>query len=426
MISVIIPVYNVKEYLEECLDSVINQTFTDLEVICVDDGSTDGSGEILDRYAEKDERVKVLHRENGGYGKAMNAGLDAAGGEYIGIVESDDSIEPDFFETLYAAVKEHDLDIVKSGCWFCWESYDYRVRFQDGLDKYRNKMIGKDRLWLRCLFLMNIWSGLYRRDFLIKNGIRFHETPGASYQDNGFWMQGMIFAENVMFLDYSGYRYRQDREGTSVKDPKKVYTMADEYEWMAEYLKDKVSPRETDVINAFRLIREYWSFYRVGDEFKREFADRLVKDYEKYGDVFFRDLTFQDYYLGIIEDPEAFCEKVKGEKKELERCLENADHIMIYGAGKRGGKIYSMLINYGFIDKLQCFIETGTPKKSFIGKHPVYNIDDPGVSFNKAAVIISTARGSGVYNEMKEKLKGYPAGKVLDSELLTDNYYSLV
>ena len=115
-VSVIIPVYNVENYLRQCLDSVVNQTLSDIEIICVDDGSTDNSGKILDEYATKDSRIKVIHKENGGYGKAMNVGLDNAIGEYIGIVEPDDYIALDMYETLYNIAKEKDLDFSKPFC----------------------------------------------------------------------------------------------------------------------------------------------------------------------------------------------------------------------------------------------------------------------------------------------------------------------
>ena len=99
-ISVIIPVYNVEKYLRECLDSVINQTLADIEIILVDDGSPDNCPQICDEYALKDNRIKVIHKENGGYGSAMNVGLEKATGEYIGIVEPDDYIDSKMYEDL--------------------------------------------------------------------------------------------------------------------------------------------------------------------------------------------------------------------------------------------------------------------------------------------------------------------------------------
>ena len=103
-VSVIVPVYNVEKYLKKCIDSIIKQTLTDMEIICVDDGSTDSCPEILDEYANLDHRIKVIHKTNAGYGHAVNTGFAYAKGEYIGIVESDDYILPEMYETLYYCV----------------------------------------------------------------------------------------------------------------------------------------------------------------------------------------------------------------------------------------------------------------------------------------------------------------------------------
>ncbi len=114
-ISVIVPVYNTKEYLKECIESILAQKYSALEVILIDDGSTDGSGEICDLYAEKDERVKVLRQENAGQGAARNRALDESKGEYIAFVDSDDRIEPDMFSNMVAAMQEEGCDIAICG-----------------------------------------------------------------------------------------------------------------------------------------------------------------------------------------------------------------------------------------------------------------------------------------------------------------------
>ena len=110
-ISVIIPVYNVEPYVRRCLDSVINQTYTNLEIICVDDGSTDKSGQICDEYAIMDKRVKVYHKENGGLSSALNAGVERCTGDFWGVTDSDDWLEPDMYEVLHKAIKENNVQI---------------------------------------------------------------------------------------------------------------------------------------------------------------------------------------------------------------------------------------------------------------------------------------------------------------------------
>jgi len=114
-ISVIIPVYNVEPYIRKCLDSVANQTYANLEILCVDDGSTDNSGNICDEYAVRDKRIRVFHKENGGLSSALNVGLRNFTGDYLGIVDSDDWIEPDMYETLHKAIKDKNVKISVGG-----------------------------------------------------------------------------------------------------------------------------------------------------------------------------------------------------------------------------------------------------------------------------------------------------------------------
>ena len=137
-ISIIIPVYNAEEYLRQCLDSVTNQTMREIEIIIANDGSTDASMDIITEYATKDRRIKVIDKPNAGYGHTMNVGIAAAHSEYIGIVESDDFIETNMFETLYSTAKENNADIVKSNFWFYWSKpernklHKYFSREEDG------------------------------------------------------------------------------------------------------------------------------------------------------------------------------------------------------------------------------------------------------------------------------------------------------
>ena len=112
-VSVLVPIYNVEEFLPECLDSLVNQTLKDIEFICINDGSKDDSLKILKEYAKKDKRILIINKKNSGYGDSMNKGLEKAKGEYIGIVESDDFIDLDAFEKLYNIAKKNDADVVK-------------------------------------------------------------------------------------------------------------------------------------------------------------------------------------------------------------------------------------------------------------------------------------------------------------------------
>lgn len=182
-VSIVIPIYNVEKYLDECLDCVVNQTLYDIEIICVNDGSTDRSGEILAGYAERDDRIIVINKKNAGYGHAVNMGIRVASGEYIGIVEPDDYLELNMMEELYNTASRMNLDVIKA---------DFNiVRGEPGKRVYSRQKICKnydlyhqvtnasenENVFRASLYT---WAGLYRREFLWKNDIWHNESPGAS------------------------------------------------------------------------------------------------------------------------------------------------------------------------------------------------------------------------------------------------------
>ena len=111
-VSILVPVYNVEKYLPQCLESIAQQSLQDIEIICINDGSTDGSADILKNFAQEDSRFRIIQKENAGYGAALNDGLRAATGEYIGIVESDDKVDASMYEELYTAARKQQVDFV--------------------------------------------------------------------------------------------------------------------------------------------------------------------------------------------------------------------------------------------------------------------------------------------------------------------------
>lgn len=153
LISIIVPVYNVEKYLKRCLDSIINQTYKNLEIICVDDGSKDSSGKILDDYKLKDKRIKVYHIKNGGVSHARNLGISKATGKYIGFVDSDDYIEPNMFEELYNSIIENKSDI--SVCNF-WHDYE---------DKKENRMNTTTDIISETMCRKEYINSLFRNNF---------------------------------------------------------------------------------------------------------------------------------------------------------------------------------------------------------------------------------------------------------------------
>lgn len=280
-VSIVVPVCNAQAYLKECLDSILAQTLEDIEVICVNDGSKDDSGALLDEYARRDGRVRVIHKENTGYGHSMNCGFDAATGDYLGIVESDDWVEGDMFERLYKAAAEMRADVVKSNFFLYYGEPEGRDEFFGVVPP---KLCGPvfcplENVDLEKIAFWNgkpsIWSAIYRTDFIRENGIRFHETPGASYQDASFNFKVWACARRVFCLDRAFLHYRQDNAGSSVKASSgKVYCVRDEYDEMERFIAGRGADAELleGIMNRLRFDSYMWNIDRLCQPMKAEFA----------------------------------------------------------------------------------------------------------------------------------------------------------
>lgn len=279
-VSVLVPIYNVERYLPRCLDSLAAQTLKDMEIIAVNDGSTDSSGEILDRYAAKDSRFRVIHKQNTGYGHTMNTAMDHATGEYIGILESDDYAEPDMFAALYEAAKQNDADIAKSNYWeFTKEGADVLInsmgKFADGA-----VFVPCDR-WQVFFCPAAIWSALYRREFLAKNRLRFSETPGASYQDTAFHFKALSCAERMTAVDTAFVHYRTDRVNSSLNNKEKVYCVCGEFENLWQYLEARphLMEKVREIIPYAQYSAYKWNYQRIADSFKMDFLQKASADF---------------------------------------------------------------------------------------------------------------------------------------------------
>ena len=316
-VSIIIPTYNVEEYLDECMQSAVRQTLDDIEIICVNDGSMDSSPEILKRYAEKDERVVIINQPNSGYGKAMNTGLDRATGEYIGIIEPDDYVALNMFEDLYNTAKEYDLDFVKSDF--------YRFVTGDNGDRsfkyYHLSLDPEDynKVFAPCdtpeamNYVMNTWCGIYRKSFLDEFGIRHNETPGASFQDNGFFFQTFAFGRSAMIIDKAYYCNRRDNPNSSVRNREKVYAANVEY----DYIRDLIMEHPA-TWNKFKYM--YWkkrftntltTLGRIAPEYKKEYCRNASREFNAAKrDGLIRQKDYEDKHWErmqmILNDPDSF------------------------------------------------------------------------------------------------------------------------
>ena len=213
-LSVIIPVYNVEEYLHVCIDSLMHQGDLRLEIIMVNDGSTDRSGEIINQYAKKDNRIKVLHQENKGASAARNAGLDLAQGEYIAFVDSDDWVKEGSLLTLYHQATRHQADVVMGNIWLCHQNGSMDKPFRRVSGELLNKTLtGKEgflKLVKTCYYLPMPFKYLYQRKYLGKIQARFEE--GIMYEDELWCPVVLCQAEKMVIVDTEFYYYRQREE----------------------------------------------------------------------------------------------------------------------------------------------------------------------------------------------------------------------
>ena len=282
-VSVLIPIYNVERYLEQCLESLRDQTYGDFEAICINDGSTDGSRAIIQRFLDDDPRFRVIDKENSGYGASMNRGLDAAHGRYVAMLESDDLYEPDALSVLHDAAEKNAAEVVKANFNLYWSRPEERRELFRVVDTSEEGRTLRPLDDLAVFFRKpSIWSGLYRRDFLTANDIRFLETPGASYQDSGFNFKVWAAAERASFVGAPVLNYRQDNEGSSVNNPGKVFCVCDEYTSMEEFVHARGGADERRllaILQRMKLDSYLWNYDRLAPELRPAFVERAAGEF---------------------------------------------------------------------------------------------------------------------------------------------------
>lgn len=348
-ISVVIPVYNVERYLHECLDSVLSQMFNDIEVICVNDGSTDGSFEILQEYAQRDGRVAVLTQENKGLSAARNAGLSASLGEYVYFLDSDDFISPDVLGEMYGISHENKLDILCFDGISFFETKELREKHSFFIGYAQRKgeypgIVSGPSLFSAMLknrdFQPSVCLQLFRRDFLSGAGIDFYE--GILHEDNLFTFLATLQAKRVMHVR-KAYFHRRVRENSTMTEEKShrhfkgVFIC---FAQMLHYAINREFGKEVDTA-IWKYIR---SILFSAKRIYRNLPEHEQKGFEwdggQWAEIFFREM---------IHDPETAYEK------QLERELQNIRRSRSFRIGRfitfvprkiRGGIFCCR--NYGF------------------------------------------------------------------------------
>lgn len=277
-VSIILPSLNVAAYIRECIESVINQTFSDIEILCIDAGSTDGTCDILQEYAAKDNRIRLISSAEKSYGYQMNLGMDMAEGEYIGIVETDDCIEHDMYEVLYKIAVENNLDYAKAGFYTLVTPYE-------GEEYLLEHPLGDtDRIISSEYFIgkpfspdIYIWNGIYSRSFLKEFNIRLNESPGAAFQDCGFRYLVDMNLRRGMVINRLFYKYRRDNASSSTYNPKFARFNLEECRYVRKRMgKDGITDRARRAFMARETVMMALSPYTTFREHSMPDADILA------------------------------------------------------------------------------------------------------------------------------------------------------
>lgn len=403
-ISVIVTIHNAEKYLAECLDSVCNQTFPNIEILCIDGGSTDMSPEILKKYHEKDARIYIINDSNTSYGHKINVGLDRARGEYIAVLESDDMYEPYMLEKLYEAAKVFSPDFVNAEYrqFFDLESQRFLIPHRLYQKQKYNCLLESSKNPEDMEIMDRFWTGIYRKGFLNENQIRLNESPGASFQDMSFRFLVSVLADTVFHLDIPVYLYRVDNPGSSMKDPSKTLVIADEY----EYLEEELIKRHIKNLKIWELFYywKYMDFYGTIQRLQKKGRDvlfgryqqELKKDLEKIPNYTKEKYPYTDE--AIIKNPESFLEQIEIDFQkfyetnqyfsEFYSRLMNEREVLIFGCGKRGQRVYHLL--YSLKKRIQGFCDNSLELQGkFYNDLPIYSAKEAAFKFPQALYLIA-------------------------------------
>lgn len=280
-ISVIIPVYNVENYLMRCLESVISQSFKDFEIILVDDGSTDSSGQVCDRVSHSDSRIKVIHKRNGGLSSARNTGLDIANGEYVTFIDSDDWILSDAFEYLLSVIEKTQSDVVSADYAFTegdvvYANSDYKEIVIEGTDNILKFYLEQDILHKKNDF--PVWIKLYRKDLF--NDIRF--PNGKIYEDT--ITNYKILSKCKRYVKSTRIIYAYYQRPQSITKSRLTIKNFDLIDVSKEMLKLSVNNPELKDLCQRKIAMAYFSllsiYIRYGTDLSFSEVDRIVSEYK--------------------------------------------------------------------------------------------------------------------------------------------------
>lgn len=426
-ITVIVTVHNAERYLEECMESVITQTFSDIEILCMDGGSTDDSPQILKRYAARDNRIRIINDPNTSYGHKINEGIRQACGEYISVLESDDMYQSDMLKQLYEIAEQYKVDYVNA---------DYLNIFD--IDKTRYKMLVKmypESDYGKVLEsskhpenmrqILRYWTGIFRREFLLEKGIWMNESPGASFQDMSFRFLTSALADTSYHLDIPVYLYRIDNPDSSVYDPKKAVVIADEFDFLKlELLKRNI--KNKSIWKQF-YVWKYNDFYgnltRFGEAARKVLFERCYCELEKDKEALQKFVGQAGTHVTTIllnqsreevwkNISQAFIENQNRDRRmrELFRCLKD-NKAVVFGCGIKGKAVLSYLRSLGMEEQLYCY--TDNAEKLWNTKLDRYHILPPTEAVNRYPEALYIIANKNCGDEIFSQLSEYGIEKII-------------
>ncbi|MCL2144785.1 MAG: glycosyltransferase [Endomicrobia bacterium] len=327
-ISVIIPVYNVEKYLRQCLDSVVNQTLGEIEIICINDGSTDASLEILREYAAKDKRIIVLDQKNSGQGTARNNGLAIAKGEYIGFVDSDDRISVDFCQVLYDAAKTKNADIAATGNAVLFGNAYAGNNKDMGFDKpaVLKTINEKKNLAIKSGV---VWNKIYKKELIEKNKIAFSPSKCIG-EDTIFNIIAVAAAKIIVCTMQCTYFYRKRIDSSVIsRDVKDLY-ITDIYKNILSQLSELGLPCQWNKITYERMHLDFGYNYRdFNNELRKEFLAKIEKYFPDLQFRKFAELQYRELIVSLTSYP-ARIATVHMAVKSLLSQTKKADKVILW------------------------------------------------------------------------------------------------
>ena len=277
-VSIIIPIFNINKYLNQCLNSIINQTLKNIEIICVKEDSNDNNSNIIIQFAF-DKRIIILNKKKSGYGDSMNHGIKFATGQYISIIRSDDFVDYHMLEHLYNLTKNNEIDIVKSNYYFYWRKKKKDIRFKVAKKLYNKIFNPIDNPKIFYIF-PSISSAIYKKDLLIKHNIKFLSTSEAFYQDISFFFKTLFKSKKVYFSNKSFLYYRKSNIYSSVKNNSliKALFIHKEFEEIEKFIKKDLNAfkKIEKYLNNVKILNFIWNLKRVNK--KSEYIKIFYKD----------------------------------------------------------------------------------------------------------------------------------------------------